>query len=183
MNRRVSIIGITLVLVAVGLSGCVSESPISKGNVKFTIEDVTITSELEIHDSWTNETKTVESNNSKFVIISVIIENKEDEILEVQESFLDGLTDDEDNNYYHKMYVEINDSTYSVADITPINESELFESIIGISTDVPPNSTVLKKIVYEIPLDREPKKLRLGYGFKANELTSVERWFSTEMNI
>ena len=183
MKRNSLIVWIMLVLTVTVFSGCVSESPVSKGNVKFTIDEVTITSELEIYDSWTNETETVISNNSKFVIISVTIENKENEILEVQEGPFDGLTDDEGNDYYHEMYVEINETMYSVEDITSINESELFDGGLGISTDISPNSTVLKKIVYQIPIDREPKKLRLGYGFKANEFTSVERWYSTEMNI
>jgi len=99
MKRNSLIVGIMLVLTVTVFSGCVSESPVSKGNVKFTIDEVTITSELEIYDSWTNETETVISNNSKFVIISVTIENKENEILEVQEGPFDGLTDDEGNDY------------------------------------------------------------------------------------
>ena len=41
----------------------------------------------------------------------------------------------------------------------------------------------LKKVVYEIPLDREPETLRLSYGFKANEFTNVEDWFHIEMDI
>ena len=94
------------------------------------------------------------------------------------ESVNNGLTDDEGNTFYHKMYVEINNSKYAVKTITSIDEEELFDDIVGISTEILPNSTELKKLVYEIPIDREPEKLRLSYGFKANELTNVEKWYS-----
>jgi len=183
MKKKGFAIGLMLILIALGLSGCVSESPISKGNVKFTLGKATIMSELEIFDSLMNETKTVTSNNSKFVIIPITIENKENMMLEVQEGPFDGLKDDNGNNYYHKMYVEINNSTYSVESITSIKKSELFDSGLGISTDVSPNSTVLKKIVYQIPLDRTPEKLRLAYGFKENELTSVKDWYTTILDV
>lgn len=104
-------------------------------------------------------------------------------MLEVQEGPLDGLNDDDGNDYYHKMYVEIKETTYSVADITSIHENELFDDIIGISTDVSPNSTVLKKIVYQIPLDKTPQKLRLAYGYKENDLASVKNWYYTIMDV
>jgi len=183
MKKQLMIVGIIIILLTVGLSGCIGDTPVSEGNVKFTIGTVIITSELEIYDSWTYENKTVISNNSKFVIIPIIIENKENKILEVSEGPLDGLKDDEGNDYYHKMYVEIDNSTYSVESITSIKKEELFDDIVGISTDISPNSTVLKKIVYEIPLYRTPEKLRLGYGFKENELTSVKEGYYKIMDI
>jgi len=183
MKKKGFAIGLMLILIAVGFGGCISESPVSKGNVKFTIRTVSITSGLEIFDSLMNKTKIVTSNNSKFVIISITVENKENTMLVVQEGPLDGLKDDSGNNYYHKMYVEINGTTYSVEDIIFIHEEELFDDIVGISTDVPSNSTVLKKIVYQIPLDKKPEKLRLAYGFKENELTSVKDWYYTVLDI
>lgn len=183
MRGKYVIIGVVVLLITVGFSGCVSESPVSKKNVKFTIETVTITSELEIFDSWKNETITVTSNNSKFVIVPITIENKENKVLQVMEGGFTGLTDDKENGYTLKMYVEINETTYSVAKITSIHENELFDGITGISTEVSPNSTVLKKMVYQIPLDRTPEKLSLSYGFKENELTSVKDWYHTTMVI
>jgi hypothetical protein len=183
MKKKGLVVGLVLILIILGLSGCVGESPVSKGNAKFTIGTVTITSELETYDSWTNETKTVVSNNSKFIIISITIENKDTKILHILEGFGEGLSDDEGNDYYNKMYVEIDNSTYSVESITSIEREDLFDSIVGMSTDISPNSIVLKKMVYQIPLDRTPEKLSLAYGFKANELTSVEDWYHITMSI
>ena len=134
--------------------------------------------------TYVNVTKTEVLNNSKVVIISVMIENKGDGILEVAEYWNEGLTDDKGNRYYQKSYIEANDTTYAVDEITSIEEEEVFgEDILGISEDFPPNSTNLRKIVYVIPPDRIPEKLELTYGLKEHELTDVEDWFDIELDI
>jgi hypothetical protein len=185
MNRYLIVSGIVVLLICGVLSGCVSRrTPVSEGVVYFNIEEVVITNELELFDSWANETTNESSDTINFIIITIKIENLENQILEVQESFTDGLKDDEDNVYWNKRYVDINDSTYSVDKITQISENEVFGGeILGISEDFSPNSTAYKKLVYMIPIDREPSTLRLGYGFKANELTNVERWYHTTLDL
>ena len=57
------------------------------------------------------------------------------------------------------------------------------EEDFGIGIEMPPNTTALKTIVFQIPIDREPETLKLSYGFKANELTNVKDWFETELDI
>ena len=191
MKKQLAIVGITILLLSVGLSGCVQrKTPVSEGNVIFSIEDVIVTSELEVTTqewvnlSLVNATKTEVLNDSEVVIISVLIENKEDRILEVAEFWNEGLTDDKGNRYYHRMFIEVNDTTYSIEDITSIEEEEVFGGdILGMSEDFPPNSTNLRKIVYEIPPERVPEKLILTYGFKDHELTDAEDWFDIELQL
>jgi len=180
------IVVIAVLLLVVGLSGCQEtptiENPIEQGKVDFKIEEVTVTSELEIEKSWTNETEMVVFNNSKLAIISILIENKGEDWLEVS-SFppslfgdeFGGLIDDKGNVYWSKAFVEFNDTYYSV----PMDEEEEF----GVSVEMPPNTTALKTIVFQIPIDREPETLRLNYGLKANELTNVKDWFETELDV
>jgi len=55
--------------------------------------------------------------------------------------------------------------------------------MISISEDFSPNSTAYKKLVYMIPIDREPVSLRLGYGFKANELTNIKKVYYTILEL
>ena len=177
MNNHLIILGIVVLLLAVGLSGCVQrKTPVSEGNVIFSIEDVIVTSELEIKEYWTNETKIEVSNDSKFVIISIKIENKENKWLDVLASF-EGLTDDKGNKYEAEMFVRLNNSIYTVEQIASIDENET------LSKDISPNSTEVKKVVFTISLDREPERLELIYGFKANELTNVEDWFDIELQL
>ncbi len=186
MNKNLIAIGVVILLLAVvGLSGCVSrKTPVSEGVVNFNIEEVVVTNELEFFDSWTNETMNESSDTTNFVIITIKIENLENQILEVQESFTDGLRDDEDNVYWNKRYVDINDSTYSIDKITQIDENEVFGGeILGITEDFPANSTAIRKLVYMIPIDAEPSTLRLGYGFKANELTSIKKLYHTNLDL
>lgn len=167
---------IAVLLIAVGLSGCEQNIPVSEKKINFNVTEVTATSNLEVHDPWTNETKIERSNDTKFVIISIIIENDEDKILSVSTPILDGgLIDDEENTYAGIGYITINGSSYSVKDITSIGDEETFGDL-GFIIDIPPNSTELKKIVFEIPIDREPKKLKMDYGFRANEQTLVKDW-------
>ena len=174
------IIVIMIVTTVIVFSGCVSESPVSKGNVKFSIDDVTITSELEIESYFSNETTIEKSNDTKFVIISLIVENEENKWLAVQTTIgIGGLIDDEGNKYTAELFVEINDSTYAVEQIASIDREEAF----GVSTDISPNSTELKKLVFTLPLEREPQSLKLSYGFRANKETLVEDWFITELDI
>jgi len=187
MNKHLLILGMAVLLLAGGLSGCLEtptiENPIEQGNVDFKIEEVTVTSELEMEKSWTNETEMIVFNDSKLVIISILMENKEEDWLEVSsfptslfdEEGFGGLIDDEGNVYWSKPFVEFNDTYYSV----PMDDEEDF----GISVEMPPNTTALKTIVFQIPLNREPETLRLSYGFKANELTNVKDWFETEIDI
>ena len=180
MQKQLIIIGIIALFVCVGLSGCISESPVSKGNVKFTIGDVAITNKLEIKEYFTNKTKNETSNDTKFVIISLTIENKENKWLTVQTTpGLTGLIDDEGNKYMAEMFVKINDSTYSVEQISSINKNQSF----GFGTDIKPNSTEVKKIVFTLPTERKPDKLLLSYGLSANKETTSTQWFETEMNI
>ena len=174
MNKQLIIVGIVVLLLVGGLSGCIStKNPVSKGNVVFTVEDVLITNELEVFDYWKNETKIEVSNDTNFVIFSIRIENKEDKWLTVQASIFGSLTDDEGNEYTAEYGIRINGSYYSLEKLSLIDEGEPLD----ISEDISSNSTVLKKIVYEIPRDREPEKLKLSYGFKNNELTNVEKWY------
>ncbi len=178
MNKQLLIIWITILLLVISLSGCTSESPVSKGNVSFSIVDVTVTSELEIEQYFTNETKIEFSNDTKYVIISITIENKENKWLAVQTTpTLSGLIDDEGNEYIDNMFVRINNSTYSIEQINSIDENETLYD------DISPNSTELKKIVFTIPIERIPDKLILDYGFRANELTNVEDWFDIELQL
>ena len=41
----------------------------------------------------------------------------------------------------------------------------------------------LKKAVFTIPIDREPKKLKLDYGFRPNKEAEVEDWFEIELEV
>jgi len=180
MRGKIVVIGIIVLLITIGLNGCVSESPISKGNVKFTISDVIITNKLEIKEYFTNKTKNETSNDTKFVILSLTIENNENKWLAVQTTpGLTGLNDDEGNKYQAEWFVEINDSTYSVEQISLINKDEAFNG----GTDIKPNSTELKKIVFTLPIEIKPVTLTLSYGFMANKETTPTQWFETEINI
>ena len=59
-----AILLIALMACSIGLlSGCVRETPISEGNIIFSIENVTVTSELKIYDSWTIATGIFTSMN------------------------------------------------------------------------------------------------------------------------
>lgn len=153
------------------------EDQIEQEKVNFSIEEVIITSELEVKPLFSDEVKLEVSNNSKFIIVSLTIENKEDKWLTVQ-AFYQSLTDDNGNKYDGNMFVRVNDSTYALEELVLVGEDALSSS-----NDISPNSTTIKKVVYEIPLDREPDKIRLSYGFKANELTNVKDWFETELDI
>lgn len=153
------------------------EDQIEQEKVNFSIEEVIITSELEVKPLFSDEVKLEVSNNSKFIIVSLAIENKEDKWLTVQ-AFYQSLTDDNGNKYDGNMFVRVNDSTYALEELVLVGEDALSSS-----NDISPNSTTIKKVVYEIPLDREPDKIRLSYGFKDNELTSVKNWFETELDI
>jgi len=168
------------------LSGCVSESPISdisvpEGKVEFTINDVVITNTLEIRAYFGNQTENETSNDTKFVIISLTIENKENKWLVVQTTpAFTGLIDDEGNMYSSDGYVEINGSTYSVEQISSINKNETF----GLwTTDIKPNSTEIRKMVFTLPTERNPDTLTLSCGFRANKETTPTQWFHPEIEI
>ena len=107
---RLFSVGMAVLLVCLGFTVCLDMSNLVGYNVttenqesletmvNFNIEDVIITSELEIYDFWRDENKIEVSTDCKFVIISITIENNEDRWLAVQSAF-DSLIDDEGNKY------------------------------------------------------------------------------------
>jgi len=152
-----------------------------EGMVNFNIQEVIVTNELEIYDFWRDENKIETSLDSKFVIISMVIENivnnqtigtyehkihclKNNQMISPKyyvhdynikkwvavESVFDGLTDNEGNKYSAEMYIEIDGSVYTTQQITFIGEDESF----GLGVYTSPNSTVEKKIVFSIPIER-----------------------------
>ena len=182
--------GLILILFIISLSGCIqTETPVSKGTVKFTITDVIITNELNVttrelvNSTYINVTKTEVLNNSKVVIISLMIENKEDRILEVKESIRDGLIDNKRKTHWREFAIEVNNTTYMTFLITSIEEEELFGGRFGTHEDFPSNSSNLRKIVYLIPSGRTPKELKLTYGLKENEYEEVDRLFSISLKL
>ena len=179
MNKHLILSGIAVLLICVGLSGCVSRrTPVSEGDVDLSIDGVLISSELEIEEYFSNETKTEVSNDTSYVIVSISVDNREDKLLRVQTA-MQSLTDDEGNTYDGKMFVTINGSTYEIDRLVLITEEEA----LGWSGDVSPNSTQIKKAVFEIPLDKTPKSINIAYGFKDNELSNVERWYHTTLDL
>ena len=175
------IFGIAVLLISTVLGGCTEvnqNSEFSERDVTFNIEEVMVTSELEIYDFWRDENKIEISADSKFVIISITIENREDKWLAVQ-SISNSLIDDEGDRYSAEMYIEINDLVYTVQQLTFIDEWESF----GLGVYVPSNSIELKKIVFSIPIEREPNKLTLKYGLASSEYDNMINWFETELAI
>jgi len=174
MNKKLIVVGLILILIFVGLSGCIqTETPVSKGIVNFSIKDIIITSELEVttqelvNFTYVNVTKTEVLNNSKLVIISVEIENNEDRILEVEISIGDGLIDNKRKTYFREICIDVNDTKYMIFQIISIEEEEIFgDDFSRNDEDFPPNSINIRKIVFVIPSDRTPKKLKLSYGLK-----------------
>ena len=179
MNKNLIVLGIAILLICVGLCGCVTRKTlVSEGDVNFSIEDVVITSELEIEEFFTNTTKTEVSNDTAYVIVSISVHNMEDDWLTVQTA-MQSLTDDEGNKYDGKMFVKFDDSTYTIEQLILINE----ENALGWSSDVAPNSTQVKKAVFELPLGKNPNSIYISYGFKPNELANVERWYHITLDI
>ena len=173
------LLGILVISIAL-ISGCVEESPHEKRDVIFNLGEAIVTNELEVRELFTNETKIVTSVESKFVIIPITIENKQNQWLAIQTTpGISGLVDDEGNRYQAEMFIEANGKTYSVEEISLIGEEETF----GFGTDIRPNSTELKKAVFTIPIDREPKKLKLDYGFHPNKEAEIEDWFEIELEV
>jgi len=62
-----------------------------------------------------------------------------------------------------------------------LEEEKVFGKNVLTSEDFPSNSTNLRKIVYVIPQDRIPERLKLSYGFKEHKVTNVENWLDTEL--
>jgi hypothetical protein len=148
------------------------------GTVNFNVQEVLVTNELELYDFWNDENKREFSPDSKFVIISIVIENTVNTWAAV-ESVFDSLTDNKGDKYSAEMYIEINGSAYTVQHITSIGEDESF----GLGIYISSNTTVVKKIVFSIPTDREPEELKLKYGLTSNEFAEVVTWFAVELEL
>lgn len=178
--KKIAIIIIALMLITIGcLSGCTTKTPVSEGDVEINIKDVIVTNQLVGESSFSNETTLEISNTSNFVIVTLEIINNEDKWLTVQASF-QSLTDDQGNKYNSESFVvDINSSTYTLENLALIEDGEALE----ISDDIEPQSMVTKKVVYEIPIERQPDKLKVSYGLKANELSNVERWHHSNLDI
>lgn len=167
-----------LLIAVIFVSGCIQESPIEEEKVVFSLGKITITNELEVRELFTNETKIVCSTETKFVLIPITIENKQNKWLKVQTTpGITGLFDDEMNRYNEEMFIRTKEGTYAVKQISLIAKEEAIPHI------VPPGSTELEKFVFTIPQDREPKKLSLAYGIFASKEAEAEDWFETEMEI
>ena len=179
MIRHFLPLGAVTLIVAMGLSGCFEEDICLEGEAKFTIEGVIVTNELEIYNPDTGENETIICNDTKCVIISITIANKEeDRWLTVKTTGFTGLTDDLGNTYTtNDSFIEFNGSIYPVEQLVLIDENEtLLEKI-------PPNSTDIRKTVFKIPIDREPKNLSISYGFSCNKLAAVDIWHHADIEI
>lgn len=182
--------GVAVMLIGVGVSICIDMSNLIgpgetdknqeslEGMVNFSIQEIIVTNELEIYDFWRDENKIETSLDSKFVIISMVIENNIKKWVAV-ESVFDGLTDNEGNKYSAEMYIEINGSVYTTQQITFIGEDESF----GLGVYISPNSTVEKKIVFSIPIEREPEELKLNCCLTSDEFTNEVDWYTIELEI
>jgi hypothetical protein len=147
-----------------------------KDDINFSLGKITVTNKLEVR-RFTNEIKTVNSvAGTKFIIVPITIENKQNKWLSVQTGFLGGLIDDEYNRYMEDLFIETKEGTYAVVEISFISKEETTHII-------QPNSTEMKKFVFTIPQDRQPKKLSLSYGFSASKQAVIKDWFHAEIKI
>ena len=178
---KIILMGLALILIFIIISGC-NELYLTAeefdGDVKFSIKEVIITNTLEVYDFWRDENKIETSQNSKFVIIFLNIENNEDSWLALQ-SIYNGLIDDKGGKYNSELYIDINGSVYTVQQLSLINEGESF----GMGVYIPSNSSEIKKIVYTIPKDRNPISLNIMFGLSLNEFDNNVNWYDIKLDI
>ncbi len=164
------------------MSGCEQSGVSTEKNVHIKVVKILETSEIELEKMWTEETELVIFDDSKLVIITISVENKKDDLLEVipypsnpfDENGFGGLLDEHDNTYWVESLMEYNSTYYSL----PGNNQDY-----NLSMEVASNSTAMKTFVFQIPIDEVPNKLRLSYGYKTNKFTSVKQWYQTTIDL
>lgn len=148
----------------------------SYSTANFAIEEVTMTDTLEITVDSAPSPLVETLHSSTIVIISLSIAHQDDSYLKISPMYL---LDDQDNKYTAKENtIYINGSLYPLEYLALIDAGELLRT----SDMIPPFTSIVKKLVYEIPHDNTPLMLSLSYGIATEEGT-IEQWYQISLSL
>lgn len=147
-----------------------------QSTVNIAIEEVTITDTVEITVDSTLSPLVETLHTSNLVIISLSIANQDNGYLRISPMYL---LDDQDNKYSAKENtIYINGSLYPLEYLDLIDTGELLRT----SDMIPPFTSIVKKLVYELPRNSTPLMLGLSYG-TATEQGTIEQWYQVSLHL